>query len=185
MPRSVSPFVPLLAVLGLVAVACSHPDLDRRIDALEVEADRQAVIRLIHQYAQGIDRNDDALLRRTFTSDAVAEYKGVNFPMNERLEGFPAILKWLQEHLGADAKRTNPLLLRRCQDTDERALGPLHPCPQHERKQESPHRYFSPSGLSGTPSSFLANTRCAEPLRGYRERCIEFRRQILERDDRG
>jgi hypothetical protein len=88
-----------LAVAG-TTLGCGHAALDRRIDALEVEADRQAVIRLIHQYAHGIDGRDESLLRATFTADAVAEYKGVNFPMDVRLEGFPAILEWLNAQVG-------------------------------------------------------------------------------------
>ncbi len=75
-----------------------------RIHTLELEADRQAVIRLIHQYAHGIDFRDEPLLRRTFTADAVAEYDGVNFPMKVRLQGFPAILEWLNAQVG---KREN------------------------------------------------------------------------------
>ncbi len=94
------PLSALGGVLFLALQGCGHGDLVRRIQILEVEADRQAVIRLIHQYAHGIDGNDDALLRQTFTADAVAEYKGVNFPMDVRLEGFPAILEWLKAHVG-------------------------------------------------------------------------------------
>ncbi len=92
----------IVAALALVAAAlgCGHAALDRRIDALEVEADRQAVIRLIHQYAHAIDGRDEQLLRSTFTADAVAEYKGVNFPMDVRLEGFPAIQEWLNAQVG-------------------------------------------------------------------------------------
>ncbi len=86
--------------LGALAIGCGHGALDRRIDALEVEADRQAVIRLIHQYAHAIDGRDETLLRATFTADAVAEYKGVNFPMDVRLEGFPAIAQWLKDQVG-------------------------------------------------------------------------------------
>ncbi len=82
------------------ALGCGHAALDRRIDALEVEADRQAVIRLIHQYAHAIDGRDEKLLSATFTADAVAEYKGVNFPMDVRLDGFPAIREWLNAQVG-------------------------------------------------------------------------------------
>lgn len=87
-------------VLASVAFGCGHAALDRRIQTLEIEADRQAVIRLIHQYAHGIDGRDEELLRATFAADAVAEYKGVNFPMDVRLEGFPAILEWLNAQVG-------------------------------------------------------------------------------------
>lgn len=96
------PWLAIAAAFALAASAlgCGHAVLDRRIDALEVEADRQAVIRLIHQYAHAIDGRDEALLRSTFTADAVAEYKGVNFPMDVRLEGFPAIREWLNDQVG-------------------------------------------------------------------------------------
>jgi hypothetical protein len=88
-------------LLGLAStVGCGHAELNLRIHALEIEADRQAVMRLINQYAHGIDGHDEALLRRTFTADAVAEYKGANFPMDVRLEGFPAILEWLKAQVG-------------------------------------------------------------------------------------
>ncbi len=94
----------VLALLAFVLIAtglgCGHTELNLRIRSLEIEADRQAVIRLIHQYAHGIDGKDEALLRRTFTADAVAEYNGVNFPMKVRLEGFPAILEWLNAQVG-------------------------------------------------------------------------------------
>jgi SnoaL-like domain len=89
------------SVLVTAALGCSHGDLETRVRALEVEADRQAVIRLIHQYAQGLDGRDEALLRRTFAADAVAVYKGVNFPMDVRLEGFPAIWEWLNAQVGS------------------------------------------------------------------------------------
>jgi hypothetical protein len=88
-----------LAAVALVGCAQSG-GLDARIQTLELEADRQAVIRLIHQYAHGLDGRDEALLRRTFASDAVAEYKGVNFPMDVRLEGFAAIHEWLTAQVG-------------------------------------------------------------------------------------
>jgi hypothetical protein len=93
----------LFAALALVlaSLGCGHAVLEQRIKVLEVEADRQAVIRLIHQYAHGIDGHDEALLRQTFTADAVAEYKGVNFPMDVTLRGFPAILEWLNAQVGS------------------------------------------------------------------------------------
>lgn len=81
-------------------VACAHADVESRLQTLEREADRQAVVRLIHQYAQGIDGGDEALLRRTFLPDAVAEYRGVNFPMDVRLEGIVAIWEWLNAQVG-------------------------------------------------------------------------------------
>lgn len=90
----------LVGALVVASLGCGHAVLERRIHALEVEADRQAVIRLIHQYAHGIDGRDEKLLRGTFTADAVAEYKGANFPMDVRLEGFPAILEWLNAQVG-------------------------------------------------------------------------------------
>jgi hypothetical protein len=80
---------------------CDRSDLETRISALELEADRQSVIRLIHQYAQGLDGRDQALLERTFAPDAVAEYKGVNFPMDVRLDGFDAIFEWLDAQVGS------------------------------------------------------------------------------------
>ncbi|MBY0400712.1 nuclear transport factor 2 family protein [Myxococcota bacterium] len=93
----------LIGALGLAvtSLGCGHAVLEQRIKVLEVEADRQAVIRLIHQYAHGIDGHDEALLRQTFTADAVAEYKGVNFPMDVHLEGFAAILEWLNAQVGS------------------------------------------------------------------------------------
>ncbi|MBK7948003.1 MAG: nuclear transport factor 2 family protein [Deltaproteobacteria bacterium] len=92
----------LFAALALVltSLGCGHAVLEQRIKVLEVEADRQAVIRLIHQYAHGIDGHDEALLRQTFTADAIAEYEGVNFPMDVTLRGFPAILEWLNAQVG-------------------------------------------------------------------------------------
>lgn len=104
MPRS--PKIPALLAVVLAAgiLGCGHTELNKRIHALEIEADRQAVIRLIHQYAHGIDFRDEPLLSRTFTADAVAEYNGVNFPMKVRLEGYPAIREWLNAQVG---KREN------------------------------------------------------------------------------
>ena len=94
----------VLALLAFALIAsglgCGHTELNLRIRSLEIEADRQAVVRLIHQYAQGIDAMDKEMLQRTFTADAVAEYNGVNFPMKVRLEGFPAILEWLNAQVG-------------------------------------------------------------------------------------
>jgi hypothetical protein len=81
-------------------LACAQPGLEARVQALEAEADREAVIQLIQAYAHGIDSMDEALLRRTFAEDAIAEYKGVNFPMDLRLEGFDAILAWLRSSVG-------------------------------------------------------------------------------------
>jgi hypothetical protein len=86
---------PLFGVIG-----CAQPRLEARVQALEVEADRQAVIRLMHAYAHGVDSMDEALLGRTFAVDAVAEYVGVNFPMDLRLEGIDAILEWLRSSVG-------------------------------------------------------------------------------------
>ncbi len=91
----------LTSALVTAAIGCGHGDLEKRVHALEIEADRQAVIRLINQYAQGLDGRDEALLRRTFAADAVAEYKGVNFPMDVRLEGFDAIWEWLNAQVGS------------------------------------------------------------------------------------
>jgi len=85
----------LCALLG-----CARGDLEARVRALEVEADREAVIRLIHAYAHGIDGMDEALLREAFAVDAVAEYRGVNFPMNDRLDGIEEILGWLRARVG-------------------------------------------------------------------------------------
>jgi len=90
--------IALLSLCPPLVLGC-HGTMLRRIRTLEVEADRQAVIRLIHQYAHGVDGRDKVLLTRTFTSDAVAEYKGVNFPMEVRLEGFPAIAAWLDAQM--------------------------------------------------------------------------------------
>jgi len=95
--------VRIAALVGAVVLAtlgCSQAAFEQRVRALEVEADRQAVIRLIHQYAHAIDGRDETLLRGTFTADAVAEYKGANFPMDVRLAGFPAILEWLNAQVG-------------------------------------------------------------------------------------
>jgi len=88
------------ALLLPLLLACIHPSLEARLQLLEVEADRQAVIRLMHAYAQGLDSLDEELLRRTFTEDAVAEYVAVNYPLNERLEGRDAILAWLRKSVG-------------------------------------------------------------------------------------
>ena len=100
LPLSSALLVAVAFALVSSSLGCGHATLDRRIRQLEVEADRQAVIRLIHQYAHAIDGRDEDLLRATFTADAVAEYKGVNFPMDVRLEGFPAILEWLNAQVG-------------------------------------------------------------------------------------
>ncbi|MBK7948258.1 MAG: nuclear transport factor 2 family protein [Deltaproteobacteria bacterium] len=88
-------------------MGCEDAALEKRIVALEAEADRQAVIRLIDQYAHAIDGLDDALLERTFAPDAVATYKGLNYPMDVRLEGFPAIRDWLRAQL-SDGSRPIP-----------------------------------------------------------------------------
>ena len=81
-------------------VASKQGDLEARVRALEVEADRAAVIRLIHAYIHGLDSLDEALLTRTFAEDSVAEYVGVNFPMDVQLEGIDAILAWIRENFG-------------------------------------------------------------------------------------
>lgn len=88
-----------LLVSGVLA-GCSHGSLEARLVALEREADRQAVTRLMHDYAHGIDGFDEDLLRRAFAPDAIAEYKGANFPMDLRLEGVEAIVGWLRESVG-------------------------------------------------------------------------------------
>jgi hypothetical protein len=75
-------------------------DLEARVRALEVEADRAAVIRLIHAYIHGLDSLNEALLARTFAEDAVAEYVGANFSMNVRLEGIDDILAWIRKTFG-------------------------------------------------------------------------------------
>lgn len=90
----------LLCVLLCALLACAQPGLEGRVRALEAGADHEAVIQLIHAYAHGIDSMDEALLERTFAEDAVAEYVGVNFPMDLRLEGFDEILAWLQSSVG-------------------------------------------------------------------------------------
>lgn len=87
---------PASALLG----CAGGGNVEARLAALEREADRQAVVRLIHQYAHAIDGRDEALLRRTFLPDAVAEYEGVNFPMDVRLEGVDAIWDWLDAQVG-------------------------------------------------------------------------------------
>ena len=74
--------------------------LEDRLALLEAEADRQAVERLMHAYAHGIDSMDEALLRRTFAKDAAAEYRGLNFPMHEDLNGVDAIIDWLRANVG-------------------------------------------------------------------------------------
>jgi len=91
-----------IAILILLSAltACTRPDLKARVRALEVEADRETVARLAHGYAHGIDEMNEVLLRRTFTENAVAEYKGANFPMDLRLEGIDAILEWLRSSVG-------------------------------------------------------------------------------------
>ena len=81
-------------------VASKQGDLEARVRALEVEADRAAVTRLIHQYIHGLDSLDEALLTRTFAEDSVAEYVGVNFPMDVQLEGIDAILAWIRKNFG-------------------------------------------------------------------------------------
>ena len=88
-------FLPLTLAIG-----CVSPGLEGRVQALEREADRQAVTRLMYAYAHGIDGFDEALLRTAFAEDAVAEYKGVNFPMDLRLEGIDAIVEWLKSSVG-------------------------------------------------------------------------------------
>jgi len=75
-------------------------DLEARVQALEVEADRSAVMRLIQAYIHGLDSLDEALLTRTFAEDPVADYVGVTFPMDVQLEGIDAILAWIRENFG-------------------------------------------------------------------------------------
>ncbi|MAG30807.1 MAG: hypothetical protein CL908_07960 [Deltaproteobacteria bacterium] len=93
-------WLPVVCALLAVALACVSPDFEARVEALERDADRRAVTGLIQAYAHGIDGMDEVLLRRTFAADAVAEYVGVNFPMDDRLEGIDAILGWLRLHIG-------------------------------------------------------------------------------------
>lgn len=94
---------PVLAALALcvplawLAAGCRGPAFESRIAALEVAADRQAVIQLINQYAYGLDRGDQAALEAIFLPDAIAEYVGVDNPLDVRLEGIAAILAWLRE----------------------------------------------------------------------------------------
>ncbi|MEZ4330973.1 MAG: nuclear transport factor 2 family protein [Myxococcota bacterium] len=107
MSRSVRIRLAVACSATATLLACAHGDVESRLQALEREADRQAVVRLIHQYAQGIDGGDQALLRRTFLPDAVAEYRGVNFPMDVRLEGIAAIWDWLNAQL-ADREGAMP-----------------------------------------------------------------------------
>ncbi len=89
-----------LTLLLLTVFGCAHADVEARLVRLEAEADRQAVVRLMHAYAHGIDDLDEARLRATFAEDAVAEYVGVNFPMDLRLEGVDAIIRWLFAAVG-------------------------------------------------------------------------------------
>lgn len=86
-----------LALLVSLVTGCRPPALETRVAALEVAADRQAVIQLINQYAYGLDRGDQDALRSIFLPEAVAEYVGVDTPLDVRLEGIEAILAWLRE----------------------------------------------------------------------------------------
>ena len=64
----------LLPTILFTLMGCAQTDLEARVARLEVEADRQAVIRLMHDYAHGLDAMDVPLLERTFAEDAVAHY---------------------------------------------------------------------------------------------------------------
>ena len=86
-----------LALLASLVPGCRYSALESRIADLEIAADRQAVAQLIHQYAWGLDRGDQARLAAIFLPDAVAEYVVVDPPLEVRLEGAQAILEWLRE----------------------------------------------------------------------------------------
>ena len=90
----------LAFVLSLVlslGPGCHSPDFESRLAAAEAAADRQAVIELINRYAFGLDRGDQVAIRAIFLPDAIAEYVGVDNPLDVRLEGIDAILAWLRE----------------------------------------------------------------------------------------
>ena len=92
-----------LMPIVLLVLGCVQPGLEGRLRALEVEADRQAVTRLMYAYAHGIDGMDEELLRATFAEDAVAHYVGANFPLDEQLVGIEEILSWLRANVGGRA----------------------------------------------------------------------------------
>lgn len=94
-PRIVA--LALCVPLAWLGAGCRGPSFESRIAALEIAADREAVIQLINQYAYGLDRGDQAALAAIFLPDAVAEYVGVDTPLDVRLEGIAAILAWLHE----------------------------------------------------------------------------------------
>ncbi|HND13935.1 MAG TPA: nuclear transport factor 2 family protein [Pseudomonadales bacterium] len=92
----------LTAILLMFGAVIARADPAAR-DAGALALDRLEVIELSSRYAWGIDTLDRALLARTFTPDAVAEYVGVGekpLDLHERLEGFEKIYAWLTKSLG-------------------------------------------------------------------------------------
>lgn len=93
-----------VAALGLLLCAALAQADDLERDAALRVQDRLDVIELSSRYAWGIDTLDRALLARTFTPDAVAEFVGVGenpFAVNVRLDGFEKIFNWLDRSGGA------------------------------------------------------------------------------------
>lgn len=93
-------FLAVTLLCLFLGLGCAQTNLEERVRDLEREADRQAVTRLMYGYAHGIDGMDESLLRETFAEDAVAHYEGVNFPMDDHLEGVDAIVAWLRTNVG-------------------------------------------------------------------------------------
>ena len=62
-------------------------------DALSAMLDERAINRLVLDYAQAVDRLDEALLRKVFASDAVLEGPGWRFAGIEQICSIPPIMK--------------------------------------------------------------------------------------------
>jgi hypothetical protein len=91
----------VVAMLALATAATARADQNQKRSVSAAE-DRLDIIELSSRYAWGIDTVDRALLARTFTPDAVAEYIGVGenpLDLNVRLEGFEKIYGWLHQNL--------------------------------------------------------------------------------------
>jgi hypothetical protein len=56
-------FLTLTLLCLFLGLGCAQTNLEERVRSLEREADRQAVTRLMHRYAHGIDGMDESLLK--------------------------------------------------------------------------------------------------------------------------